>query len=113
MKLGISEMPKKMWNVLLLCIEIGFLLLLSPTVFLKVYRVVGPKLVDLIYHYFSSQASNWLIGAIFVVSITSVVLILKSKLIKSQYIKVVAIWIVLMLAALAMFCLRLPFVRWA
>jgi hypothetical protein len=106
-------MSKKKWNILLLCVEIGLLLLLSPIIFMKAYRIAGPKLVELIYHYFSSQASNWLIGIIFVASITSVVFIMKSRLIRNQYIKVVAIWIVLMLAALTMLCLRLPFVRWA
>jgi len=106
-------MSKKKWNILLLCVEIGLLLLLSPIIFMKAYRIAGPKLVELIYYYFSSQASIWLIGIIFVASITSVVLILKFRFIKNQYVKVVAIWIVLMLAALAMLCLRLPFVRWA
>ena len=108
-------MLKKMWSTFLLCIEIGLLLLLAPIVFQNILWLVNfnSELVDWIYHHFSSQASDWLICAIFVISIIGVVLILKSRLIKSWYIKVVIVWIVLMLAALAMFCLRLPFVRWA
>jgi len=106
-------MSKKIWNVLLLCVEIAILLLLTPIVFLRAYWIVGPKLADLIYHYLSNQVSNWLIGAIFVISIVVVVFISKSKLIKNLYIRVIAIWIVLMLSALAILCLRIPFVRWA
>jgi len=106
-------MSKNFWNVLLLCVEIAILLLITPTVFLKVYWLMSPKLEEMIYQHLHYQASNWLIGVIFVVSVALVFFIFRLRLIKNVHLKVFVVWIVLMLAALTMWYLRLPFVRWA
>jgi ABC-type transport system involved in cytochrome bd biosynthesis fused ATPase/permease subunit len=74
---------------------------------------MGPKLEEMIYQHLHYQASNWLIGVVFVVSVALVVFIFRLRFIKNVHLKVFVVWIVLMLAALAMWCLRLPFVRWA
>ena len=96
-------MSKKMSNGLLLCVEIGLLLLVTPKVFWRVYWLIGP------IERYTRQTSFLIAGVIFTISIAGVVFMLKSRLIKSAYINVVAAWVILMLAALAMYCLCVPY----
>ena len=104
---------KKIWGILLIYVEICVLLVSSPIVFLKSYWLIGPKLVDKIYQNLSSHFSNLMIGVIFVVSVLSVVFIFKLRFIKNIHLKIFMVWIILMLSALVIWCLLLPFARWA
>jgi len=94
------KMLKKICSVLLLCVEIGILLIITPTVFWKTYYFISPT------DYFGRRASGWLSIAIFVIAIGGVVFILKSRFLKSAFLKVAAIWSILMVAAIAIVCIR-------
>jgi hypothetical protein len=94
-------MIKKYSSFLLAFCEIGLFLLLTPIVFLKVFWLIGP---------IECNNSGLLSVVIFVISIMSITVILKLRIIKSVYVKIAATWAILTLSASAIWCLRVPFV---
>jgi hypothetical protein len=99
-------MPKKTWNVLLLCIEIGVFLLLSPIAFWKAYLAIGPVECYVLGHYTYVIFS---IG-ILALAIAASAVIIKSRLVKIWSIKVIIVWTILTLAVSAITCLFAPFI---
>ena len=87
----------KQRSILLLCVEIGILVLLTPIFFLKVFRLIVP-----------AGSNSGLPVAIFVLCILSIIAILKLLPLKNMYIKLFAAWLMTTLAAAAIWCLIVP-----
>ncbi len=102
------EMSKKR-NALLLFIEIGLLLLITPMVFWGIYWSIGIKVANNSERYFNRQTSFLTAGVIFIISIAVVIIMLKLRFLRSSYIKVILAWVILMLAALAIICICGPY----
>ena len=88
-------MPKKIWKILFLCIEITVLVLLTPTIFWKIALSIGPIETYILGHY----TYLWFSAAIAVVSIVLIIFSLLQRFVKSVHIKVLIIWGIIILAA--------------
>jgi hypothetical protein len=107
-------MSKKIWKILLLCVEISVLVLLTPAVYWNVYWSVGDTIMGLVERHVHNMTIAWMmVAVILAISILCVIGILISQLVKIMCVKVFAIWIILMIDAIAVTCLLLPFARWA
>ena len=94
-------MSKK--RIVLLFFEIGFLLLITPVVFNRIFRLIGP------IERYTRQTSLLVAGVIFVFAILCVLLTIKLRFIKSPYIKSFAVWAILILAITIIFSLCVPY----
>lgn len=88
-------MLKNYKDFLLVFLEAGILIILTPVFFWKIYLSVGPLEIYTLGHY----TYLFLSIAIVAVSIASVVFILLQRFVKSVHIKIAAIWGILILAA--------------
>ncbi len=89
-----------------LSVQILILLLITPVVYKQVVLAIGP-----IECYILGRDTYMIFSiAILALCIVSSIVILKSRLIKSQHIKVAVLWIILTLSGSVMCCLRAPFI---
>jgi hypothetical protein len=99
-------MLKKYKDFLLVCLKIGVLALLTPTIFWKIASSIGPIETYLLGHY----TYLWLSAAIAAASVSVIIFILIQRLVKSVYIKIATLWGILILTASLITDLFAPFI---
>jgi hypothetical protein len=99
-------MIKKYSDFLLACLEIGILAFLTPTIFWKVSLFIGPIESYILGHY----TYLWLSTAIAAISVAGIIFILIQRFVKSVFIKIAVVWVIITLVASVISCLFAPFI---
>jgi hypothetical protein len=108
----LSILLRRALYVFLLCGEALILYLLTPTVFSKLYWMAGGPLVHITAHYVHSRTIAWLLILLVIgISGLCIILIARFRFVKYWHVKLAAIWVVGLGAAVAIFCLIVPFIK--
>ena len=106
-------MRKKILTILGVCAEIVILFFLTEAVFWKAFWVVGKHLIRWFARHIHSEAAAWTsIDLIFLVSLASIILLIKYKHLRNPFVIVLTAWFIFLLNVLTFYCLLVPFAHY-